>query len=318
MTSYIPELEKVQLGLETVWGDLAAATVELVGVQNCKISPKVEAQQIPDKCGSTMPAYLAAVTRLWAEGQVEGVVCYKHFRHWLDAMFGIDAVAPYTYLADLDASASLRSFLLVYGQPDVTYSMGGAILDKLAVKGDTNGPLTFTAHMLGKAAGPDTLEALTRDTVVIGMGSHCALYIDPIAGPIGTTPIATTAFAFEWAPECDRKLIWHLGSASPDTFKHGKWGGNLKLTVQMTAAMQDILDAALGQTVSPGNYAVRIRATDALTTSILTLDMAGTLLEAPILFTDSEGLTTAEMTFLPIYSSDATFLSCWGAALTLP
>jgi hypothetical protein len=318
MTNYIPALEKVQLGLEAVWGDLAAPTVQLVGVQSCKITPKVESAQILDKRGTTMPAYLATVNKVWAEADVEGVVCYTHFRHWLDAMFGIDAVAPYGYLADLDAAVALRSFLLCYGQPDVTYSAGGMILDKLAIAGKTDGPLTFKAHLLGKGVSDDALEALTDDTVVVAMGNHCALYIDPIAGPIGTTPVLATAFAFEANIECDRKLLWHLGSLNPDGIRHGKWGGSLNLTLQMTSDMQDILDAVLAQVVAPGGYAIRIKATDSLTTSILTLDNAGQLLEAPVLYTDNDGTTTVELAFTPVFSDDATFLSCWGAALVVP
>jgi hypothetical protein len=86
----------------------------------------------------------------------------------------------------------------------------------------------------------------------------------------------------------------------------------------MTSDMQDILDAALAQTITPGAYAIRIKATDALTTSILTLDHAGHLLAAPALFTDSDGVSTVEMDFTPAFSDDATFLSCWGASLVVP
>lgn len=172
--------------------------------------------------------------------------------------------------------------------------------------------------MAGKGVVDDALEVLAPDDVVIAMGNHCVLYIDPVAGPIGTTPIAVTAFSFEWAPTVDRKLTWHLGALNPDNFRHGKWGGSLRLVLEMTSDMQDILDAALAQEISPGAYAVRIEAVDSLTTSILTLDMAGHLLALPVMFTDAEGVTTFEMNLAPVYSSDATFLSCWGAGLVLP
>jgi hypothetical protein len=316
--TYIPSLEKVQLGLEAVWADLAAPTVQLVGIADCKITPHPESAQITDKRGTTMPAYIASVNKVWAEADLSGVVCYSHFRHWLDAMFGIDAVAPYAYLAELDPATALRSFNLVYGQPDVTYSMGGGILDKLSIVGPLNGPLTFSAHLLGKGVADDTLEALTDDDVVLAMGSHCRVYIDPLVGPIGTTEIAQTAFGFNANITVDRKLVWHLGSLNPDSYRHGKWGGSLHLSVEMTSDMQDILDAALAQTITPGAYAIRIKATDALTTSILTLDHAGHLLAAPALFTDSDGVSTVEMDFTPAFSDDATFLSCWGASLVVP
>jgi hypothetical protein len=315
--SYIPSLEKIQLGLEAVWGDLAAATVQLVGITDCKITPHPDASQIADKRGTTMPAYIATINKVWAEAELSGVVCYSHFRHWLDAMFGIDPGAPYAYLAELDPTTTIRSFLLMYGQPDVTYSMGGAILDRLNIASPLNGPMTFGAHLLGKGLTGDVLEDLEDDDVVVAMGCHNALWIDPIDA-LGTTPILNTAFGFEANITVDRKLVWHLGSLHPDAFRHGKWGGTLHLSLEMTAAMQDILDAALAQTVSPGAYAIRVRATDALTTSVLTLDHAGHLLAAPTLFTDVDGVTSVEMDFTPAFSDDADFLSCWGAALTLP
>lgn len=318
MTVYIPSLERVQVGLEAAWGDLAVPTVQLVGISDCKLIPKHESSQIMDKRGTTMPAYIAVVNKIWSEANISGAVCYSHFRHWLDAMFGIDAAAPYTYLADLDAAVALRSFNLVYGQPDVTYSSGGMIVDKLGISGTTNGALTFSAHLLGKGVVADALEALTDDTVVVGMGCHIKVYIDPIAGPIGTTEVLATGFTFDANIACDRALVWHLGSLHPDSIRHGKWGGNLRLSMQMTSDMQDILDAALAQTVSPGAYAVRLKATDSLATSILTLDFAGHLLAAPTLYTETEGIITAEMDFAPAFSDDATFLSCWGASLVLP
>lgn len=318
MSTYIPSLEKVQIGLEAAWSDAAAPTVQLVGITDCRITPKVESSQVPDKRGTTMPGYIATVNRVWAEAELGGLLTYLQIRYLLDGLFGIDATSPHTYLADLDASPTLQSFNLVYGQPDITYGMAGGIMDRLNIKGNNNGPLTFQTHLAGKGSGTDTLEALTDPAVVVAMGNHVQLYIDPVAGPIGTTEVANTAFSFDANVTVDRKLVWHMGSLNPDSFRPGKWGGSLRLILEMTSAMQDILDAALAQTVSPGAYAVRIKATDSLATSILQLDMAGHLLAPPVLFTDADGVTTAEMEFAPVFSSDATFLSCWGAVLTLP
>ena len=319
MADYIPSLEQVQVGLEAVWGDLAAPSVQLVGIESCKITPHVESSQIFDKRGSTMPAYIAVVNKVSAEADVSGAVAYSHLKYWLDGMFGIDAgLGPYAYLAELTPTTALQSFNLCYGQPDVTYSMGGAIIDRLNITGDSNSYLKFSAHLQGKGTVTDTLEALTDDDVVIAMGNHCKLYIDPIAGPIGTTPVLTTAFSFDANIVCDRKLMWHLGGLNPDSLRHGKWGGSLKLILEMTSDMQDILDDVIAQEVSPGGYAVRIEATDALTTSVFTLDFAGQILSAPIMFTDHDGVTTAELDFVPVFSSDVTFMSCWGAALELP
>lgn len=319
MAIYIPSLEKVQLGLETVYGDLATPTIQLVGITSCRIRPRVESAHILDKRGTTMPAYIATVNKLWAEADLAGVVCYDHFYHWLDGMFGIDPSDVRDYLAELDPTTTIRSYNLLHGQPDVDYSMGGAVLDRLTIRGSTNGPLTFTAHLLGKGVVDDTLETLADDTVVIAMGHHCAFYIDPIGGTIGDTVVNTTAFEFEMDIVVDRTLVWHMGALNPDNFRHGKWtGGRLHLKLEMTADMRDIMDEIIGEEVEPHGYMVRIVATDALTTSILTLDNAGHALVAPDLFTNLDGITTLELDLAPAFTEDATFLSCWGASLDLP
>jgi hypothetical protein len=83
--------------------------------------------------------------------------------------------------------------------------------------------------------------------------------------------------------------------------------------------MKAVLDAALDPlTPSPLSYAIRILATDFLTTSTLSLDMGAHLLSAPILFTDTDGVTTAELEFTPVWSSEVAFNSCWQAALASP
>jgi len=320
MTIYIPSQELVQAGLEAVYGDLAAPTVQLMGITDCKIIPHPEGSQIIDKRGTTMPAYISTIDRLWAEANLSGVVCYTQFNYWLDCLFGIDASNPYGYLAELDPTTTIQSLNLLHGQPDVTYSMGGGIVDRLTIRGSNNGPLTFTAHLLGMGSVPDVIEgALTDSAVVVAMGNHCAFWIDPIAGPIGTTPVLTTAFTFEADIIVDRKLVWHMGALNPDSFRHGKWlGSKLKLNLQMTSDMQDILDEIMAEEVSPHGYVVRIRATDALTTSIFTLDFAGEALTSPQLYTYSEGVVTLELELAAKFTSDATFLSCWGADLVLP
>lgn len=319
MALYIPSQELVQVGLEAAYGDLAVPTVQLVGVIEPKITPHPDGSQIKDKRGTTMPAHVSTLDRVWAEASVPGVLNYQHFKHWLDCLFGIDAGAsPFSYLAELDPTTTIRSLNLCYGQTGLTHSMGGSIVDRLTIKGGTNGPLTFIAHLLGKGVVDDTLESLSDDAVVYVMGHHCALDIDPITGTIGTTPVTVTAFNFELDIAVDRKLVWHMGSINPDNFRHGKWKGGLKLGLEMTVAMHTILDEILAETVSPHGYMVRITATDALATSILELDFAGESLNAPNLYTYEDDIVTMELDLVPKFTTDATFLSCYGAKLTLP
>jgi len=244
---------------------------------------------------------------------------YKQFKYWLDGMFGTDSSAsPHDYLAELVPTTAHQTFNLIYGQTGLTYRVNGCIIDTINIQGAINGPVTYDLHLMGKAAQTGSFSVISDDTsVVVAMGSHAKVYVDAAAGTMGATEITTTGFSFNANITCDRKLAWHLGGGLvPDGFREGKWGGSLKLTMEMTAAMKVIMDAALLQGTSPASKLVEVKLTDTLTTSVLQLRHSGHLLAAPSHFTDTDGVTTVEMTFVPVY--DTVYVSCWGAILTLP
>ena len=318
MLTYMPALQDVQLGLEAAFGDAAAPTVQLVGITDCKITPKVEAAQIADKRGSTMPAYIATVNRLWGECKLSGILNYTHLRHWLDGIFDLDAGADPAYHAELVPAVDPKTYNIVSGQVGVCHGMPGAVMDSLTLSGTSNGPLTFDAHFVGTVPVTDTLAVIADPTVIVAMGSQVSLWIDDIAAAVGTTPITVTALSFDATITNGRTLVWHMGSTIPDNYHAGKWGGSLRLTVEMTAAMLAILDAALAATLTPGGYNIQLRATDSLATTVFTLKMAGHLLNPPVMYTDADGMTTAELEFIPAYSAAATMLTCWMADIAYP
>lgn len=306
---YSPHLEEVQIAQEAAWGDAAVPTIALGHVTSCKITPKIEASQIPDKRASTMPAYVAAVNRISGDVELSGVVTYTQVQYLLNAMFAVDAATPFTYIAAL-APAAPQTLNILYGQSGLCYSVAGAVCDKLTLHGDTNGPLTYDAHFFGKAPVADVREALTIPASIIALGGQTKLYIDPIATAHGTTELTLTAFSFDFEMLNSRAPVWHMGTLNPDNYKHGKWGGSLKLVVEMTAATKAYLTAALAATAEPVGYNVRLMAAGSGTTN-LTMDFSGHLLETPIMFTDQDGVTTAELMFSPAYSAQAAMLSCF-------
>ena len=306
---YSPHLEEVQISQEANWGDAAAPTIGMAGITSCKMTPKVETAQIPDKRASTMPAYIAAVNRLSGEVDMSGIVTYTQVQYLLNAMFATDAATPFTYIAALAPAAPATNNIL-YGQSGLCYAMSGAVMDKLTFHGDTNGPLTFDAHWFGKVPVALARVALTPPAVIAALGGQTKLYIDPIATAHGTTELTLTAFSFDFEILNSRAPVWHLGTLNPDNYKHGKWGGGLKLVVEMTAATKAYLTAILAATVEPVGYNVRLMAAGGGTTN-LTMDFSGHLLASPIMFTDKEGVTTAELTFSPAYSAQAAMLSCY-------
>jgi len=306
---YSPTLEEVQISQEAAWGDAAAPTIGLAGITSCKMTPKIEAAQILDKRATTMPAHIAAVNRLSGEVDMSGIVTYTQVQYLLNAMFAVDAATPFTYIAAL-APAAPTTNNIMYGQANLSYGMAGAVMDKLVFHGDTNGPLTFDAHWFGKAPVALARVALTPPAVIAALGGQTKLYIDPIATAHGTTELTLTAFSFDFEILNSRAPVWHMGTLNPDNFKNGKWGGSLKLVVEMTAATKAYLTAALANTVEPTGYNVRLMAAGGGTTN-LTMDFSGHLLETPIMFTDQDGVTTAELLFSPTYSAQAAMLSCF-------
>jgi hypothetical protein len=306
---YSPHLEEVQISQEAAWGDAAAPTIGLAGITSCKMTPKIETAQIPDKRASTMPAYIASVNRISGEVEMSGIVTYTQVQYLLNAMFAVDAATPFAYIAAL-APAAPTTNNIMWGQANLSYGMAGAVMDKLTIHGDTNGPLTYDAHWFGKAPVALARVALTPPAVIAALGGQTKLYIDPIATAHGTTELTLTAFSFDFEMLNSRSPVWHLGTLNPDNYKHGKWGGSLKLVVEMTAATKAYLTAILAATVEPVGYNIRLMAAGGGTTN-LTMDFSGHLLEAPLMFTDQDGVTTSEMTFSPAYSAQAGMLSCF-------
>jgi len=306
---YTPNLDEIQIAQEAVWGDAAAPTIGLAGITSCLITPHDAALQILDKRASTMPAYIAAFGRRWSEIDIEGIVTYTQFQYFLNAMFTIDAATPFAYLAAL-APAAPQSLNFMWGQANLSYGVAGAICDQLVIHGDANGPLTFTAHFVGKYPVALARVALTPPTPVIVMGYQTTLAIDPIATAHGTTPLALTAFSYDMTIENTRHLTFHLATQNPDNFVNGIWGGSLVIEAEMTAAVKAYLTAILAATVEPVGYNVRLDSVGPATAA-LTQDFSGQLLETPPLFTENEGVTTVRLAFAPVYSAQAAMLSCW-------
>ncbi len=318
--TYIPALEKVQIGLEAAYGDGAAATVQLVGVENVRIDPHMDAQQLADKRGDAFPGHDAIVTKRWSEGVIEGLLNYQQARHWLDAMFGYDATSPHTYLAQAGYATAEKSLALYYGQTGGIYKVAGVLPTELRISGASGEPAKFSLRWFGQAAADGAAFAALSDPAVnYVMGGHGSIYIDQsLTSNPGTTLVNDSAFTFEFVFNANRKPTWHLGDTVPDSYRNGKWTGSAKFTLESTAQnlsyLGDIIDAAVG--ASPQGFAVMMRLTNGA--QILDLRVTGHTIVAPALITDLDGITTVELALVPAYGSHASFLSVFGATLTLP
>ena len=313
---YIPSNEKIQVDQEATYGEGAAATVQLAGV-TCRITPKPDAEQVIDKRGDSMAAHQAIVTRRWSEIAIDGLLAYEQAHLWYDSLFGLDATDPKAYLADLDHSVALASLCLYYGQTGLIYKVPGILPYSLNIKGESGKPVTFAYRAFGQAAVDGaSFAALSDPSLTFCMGHHATVYLDPIAGPIGTTALTDLAFSWDALITGNYKPVWHLGDLVPDSHRPGKWGGSFLLKVEADASRLGYLGDILDNTINPEGYAVRVKLNDG--TNELTLDFAGQVLVAPELIPEKDGVTTVEFPMVPVYSSDATFLSSWGGSINLP
>ncbi len=317
---YIPSVNKVQIGLEAAYGDGAAATIQPPGILDIRIDPKVEAEQLKDKRGNTMPSMESFIKRRWVEGIVEGYLNYQEAYVWLDSMFGeaTPAAGVYTYLASLDWDPEVeKSIALYYGQTGLIYKATGVLPSELTISGATGEPVQFSYKFFGDTAVDGaSFAALSDDVVEWAMATHATIYLDAgrSAEP-GTTPMTDVAFRFAANITANRVPVWHLGNQTPDTWRNGKWGGGLNLVLEADATILAHLGDIMDATATPPVYAVRIRITD--TSNILDIDFVGEAIIPPNVITDSDGIVTVELELAPTYGSHVNMVSCWGAVLTV-
>jgi hypothetical protein len=319
--TYIPSLHKFQIGVEAAYGDGAAATIQMPGIETVKITPRVMAERLLDKRGTTMPAHESIVSRRFSEVEVSGLLNYEYAYLWLDGMFGFatPAANDRTWKASLDWDPEVeQSLALYYGQTGLIYKVAGYLPQELTLKGDSNGPVMFTSKGFGQPAVDGASFAVLSDaTPVWTMGHHCAIALDAgLAAAPGTTPLTDLAFRFEARILANRNPVWHLGNQAPDAWSRGKWDGSMRLVIEANASMLGYIGDVLDNTINPEGFVARITATDA--TRITTLDFAGQVLTPPDLIADEDGIVTFDVTMLPAYGSNAGLLSCWAATSTLP
>lgn len=315
--TYIPSLNKVQIGLESTYNDGAAATIEPAGITVININPQVEVEQLMDKRGDAMPAHDAFVKRRWSEGAIEGYLDYNRAYVWLDGMFG--KATPdggvYTYSGSTTGASGEQSLALYYGQTDLIYKAAGVLPSELNISGATGEPLNFRYSFFGQPASDGaSFTVLTADTPEFAFGYDTTIYLDEgLDATVGSTEMTDIGFRFNATINNAREPVWHLGNQAPDTYKIGKWGGSLELVLEADATMLVHLGDILDATDTPKSYAVRIRSTDG--TNTLDLDFVGTAVVAPTVITDEDGIVTVELRLVPQYGT--TMETCWKAQLTV-
>jgi len=324
--TYIPSIHKVQLAQEAAYGAGTAGAIQVPGVTDLSIYPKVDAEQLKDKRGTTMPSTEAFVKRRWAEGILHGYLNYQEFYYYLDAMFGLATPAgnTRTYIGSLDwitvvaQAITEKSLSLRYGQTGLLYMVPGVLPYELRIMGASGEPARFSFRFFGHPVEDGaSFAVLTDDVVEWAMGHHSQLYLDDLRTAMpGTTPMTDLGFRYEIVITSNRKPVWHLGDQEHDSWRNGKWGGSFKMVLEADATLLAYIGDIIDATATPRTYAASLRITDA--SNILDIDFVGTIITPPRLIPDSDGITTVELDLVPDYGSNAGFKSCWGAEITIP
>lgn len=301
MTTEIDFFE-IQIGKETVWGTAVPPTAKLAEVEECTITPEVEAEGHAELSGSLSPAIHAAVNRKAGRASLSGIATYEQLPYLLDSLLGeaTPSAGPphdYAYLG-AGAKPTPRQMTLVKGNPSFAEALISAILATLELEFATNVATTFSAEAFGYGVQDDALETLTDATVNILHGNDIALYIDDWAGTIGATEFTGVAFTARLGLDVNRDNVGGLGSVNPKTWKQQRAepGSNqLMLSLEYETDAKAYLTELLGVTREPFEKQVRILSQiDA--NHICQIDFAGFAEEAPELHTDEDGVATLEFT----------------------
>jgi hypothetical protein len=316
MPCNIPDLFEIRGGKEATdaWGTQVAQTFKFMGVTDINFTPIEDSIMIADKRGSLQPGHESVKQLRTGTAQIDGNLSYQDAPYLFDGIFGTATPAAdtdtYTYTyAGADGSCPNISFwTIAYGDTDDVYSLSGATIQSLNISGESGGPLTFSAQYIGKSIDTDTLDsdAEADRSVDFAMGWHVQLWIDPASDAAGTTEIANTGFAFSLDINTNREVVNHLGSLAPDAYREARPEGGLNLTLELTAATAAYIDGILAATTAVPEKVIRIKASSTTAGGIveyIQVDFNGVNLESPQQWTDNDGVTSYDITFMGQYNS---------------
>ena len=304
--SYIPALDQVQLGHETVtWGTSAAGTSKLGLISDCVIEPDVEIEVLKDIRGSLAPGFVAVTNKNFGQATLSGVPSYDDLPYMLDSLLNLatpGASTTYTrdYVGQLLAAPTRRSYTLFKGSTGKVQKITGAIVDELTIKIESNKPWQFTAKFLGKAAADGALASLSDRSQTPIHANQTTFTLDAVGGTMGATAVTSLWFSCELNIKSGMSLVSKIGSLSAAAYVDGVAEATLKFKADVDGATAGYLTSILTNTVLQEQ--IRIKATTGAT-QIAQFDFAGFFSNAPKLNTEQDGVSTLEFEMNAIYNA---------------
>lgn len=308
----VTSLFNIQVGKETTWGTPVTQTAKLMGVKSLTPTPMVNTKLFKHLRGSLQPAFEAMLVGGAGAATLEETGLYEDILFGFESLLHTDApsgTGPYTYnyLAPTTAQPTRRFETLCMGQGSDIYSLAGALTQAMTLKataGETDTEMTVTRELIGMKWGEDTLDSLSDRTVNPIMASHFACYMDAWGGTMGTTALTATVKGFELTLMAPAIYKRYLGNLFPGGLEYPEWKpeeNKLKLSLEFNASVNSIVDSILGASAVVQRQ-IRLKASDTASRD-LQLDFAGTIVGAPQIFRDEDGLVMVDLEFEGTYHS---------------
>lgn len=300
----------LQRAAQTEFGTaVVKTTAKLQGVSSFSLTPDLQTRALDQLRGSLAPTYQTALDHYMSNATFEvSDETFEDINYWLDSLFSAatpTGTGPYVraYTAPLTSAATPTFMTLQWGQTDGVYQMQDASVTTLTLSGSNNSGVQVGGSLIGGKVVVGALEGLSDRTGLTRMtGCMGALAIDAWAGTMGNTAIATSAFSWELTINANRQYRSYLGGCTPAAWNDQKWGGQLKLSLELNTTTDDYLTAMLAATNTILERQIEISYTNG-TDDLLEVQFAGHTMSAPQLFQDRNGVLSYDLVFDGVYNS---------------
>lgn len=301
-------LRVCQVGKETTYGTSVAATAVLMGLTEMTFAPEYTNVQRRWLAGNYAPAHAAIQTDKRGKAKVSGDFTFEDFPFYgnkgikggVASSLTDTSAYTYTFPFPLTASPALESATWEFSDGSQEYEIAGGIIPAWSLSGDAtpDGLVKFSADVAGTDCVKSTITgALTVRTVETLPCGMMQLYIDAIAGTVGTTVKANTLISWQLSYSGGTHVKkFQSGSLSPSAFGYGIPTVSLAMVAEFNSVGIAELDAYLANTgrlyrlVGLGSLAGASTAFRKLQ-----IDIAGDLAVSDM-WTDRDGNTTASFT----------------------
>ena len=306
----VKALFETQIGKESTFGTAVAGAARLMGVQDVHFIPIYQAAEYADLRASLAPAVLSALEKVAGKCTMKGVAVYDDISYFFDSLFSIatpGGANPYTraWTAPVATAPTPRLNTILHGSGSDVQRLTSGVLSKLHLSGQTGAPVMFDAEWDGQLVdGGGALAVLSDRTANVIMGNHFAVAVDALGGTIGTTAIASTAFAFDLTIESPTALKQYFGSVKPTAYEDLRFKGALKLTLEVNATTRAYLQAIFNTTPVLVSKLVQLKADDTANRD-LTLQFAGFQDGTIDMYQDLNGVATVDLNLTGLYDAGA-------------